>query len=284
MTQQLASVPSAPPPELRYKRPIRLGRVLRELWQGRGLARALAERELRARYKQTFLGFAWAIITPVALMLVFNVFFEKVADVDTNGAPYLLFSYLGLLPWTFFSTSVSSGGVSLVTNMGLLNKVYCPREVFPISSILVAAVDTSIATAVLGVLFAATQYAPRAEAVWVPVLLAVQFGFTLGFVLVVSIVTVYLRDLRQSIPFVLQLGLFATPIGFGLEEIPGSLQPIYSFVNPLVPVIDGYRRTILFGQPPEWGLLGLGALSSLILLVGGYFFFKRLETGVADVA
>lgn len=284
MTQQLASVPSAPPPELRYKRPIRLGRVLRELWQGRGLARALAERELRARYKQTFLGFAWAIITPVALMLVFNVFFEKVADVDTNGAPYLLFSYLGLLPWTFFSTSVSSGGVSLVTNMGLLNKVYCPREVFPISSILVAAVDTSIATAVLGVLFATTQYAPRAEAVWVPVLLAVQFGFTLGFVLVVSIVTVYLRDLRQSIPFVLQLGLFATPIGFGLEEIPGSLRPIYSFVNPLVPVIDGYRRTILFGQPPEWGLLGLGALSSLLLLVGGYFFFKRLETGVADVA
>lgn len=284
MTQQLVTVPSDPPPELRYKRSIRVGTVLRELWQGRGLARALAERELRSRYKQTFLGFAWAIITPVALMLVFNVFFDKVADIDTNGAPYLLFSYLGLLPWTFFSTSVSSGGVSLVTNMGLLNKVYCPREVFPISSILVAAVDTSIATAVLGVLFATTQYAPRAEAVWIPLLLAVQVCFTLGFVLVVSIMTVYLRDIRQGIPFVIQLGLFATPIGFGLEEIPSSLRPIYAFLNPLVPVIDGYRRTILFGQPPEWGLLGLGAVSSLVLLVGGYVFFKRLETGVADVA
>jgi ABC-type polysaccharide/polyol phosphate export permease len=274
----------APPEDLLFRRRVQPLAVLKELWQARELARTLAERELRARYKQTFLGFAWAVITPVMLMIVFTLFFDKVANIDTGGAPYPLFSYVGLLPWTFFSSSVSSASQSLVSNMSLLNKVYCPREVFPMGSILVAGLDTVIATGVLGLLFAVTQYAPRITSVYVPILLAVQLCFTLGVALLAAIATVYIRDLRQSLPMFLQLGLFATPVAFGLEEIPASLRPLYAVLNPLGPVIDGYRDTVLLGQAPDWGLLGLGAASSLVLLLGGYTLFKRLETGIADVA
>ncbi len=273
-----------PPPELLFRRRIRPSVVVRELWGARQLVRTLAERDLRARYKQTFLGFAWAIITPVTLMLVFTVFFKRVARIDTGGAPYTLYAYVGLLPWTFFSSSVSSASQSLVSNISLLNKVYCPREVFPLASILVAGIDTATASLVLGVLFAVHTYAPRPETLMLPLLLAVQVCFVLGVTLLVSITTVYVRDLRQGLPIMLQLGLFATPVAYGIDAVPRGLQPVYAFLNPLAPVIDGYRRTILLGKPPAWGLLALAALSSVLLLVLGYVFFKRLEAGIADVA
>lgn len=276
--------PDSPPEQFLFRRAIRPGAVLRELWHARQLARTLAERELRARYKQTVLGFAWAIITPITLMVVFTVFFKRVARVDTGGAPYTLFAYIGLLPWTFFSSSVSSSAQTLISNMSLLNKVYCPREVFPIGSILVASIDTITATLVLGLLFAINTYAPRLESVWVPVLLAVQLSFTVGVSLIASVATVYLRDVRQVLPILLQLGLFATPVAYGIEAVPVGARPLYAFLNPLAPVIDGYRSTILLGQPPEWGLLGLGAISAVLVLTGGYVLFKRLETGIADVA
>lgn len=284
MTSVALEEPQAPPPELLFKRRIRPLVVLGELWRARELARTMAERELRARYKQTILGFAWAVITPVTLMIVFTVFFERVARVDTGGAPYALYAYVGLLPWTFFSSSVSSGAQSLVGNMSLLNKVYCPREVFPLGSVLVASLDTAIATVILGVLFVITQYAPSPEAVFVPLLLAVQLCFTIGVALAASVATVYFRDLRQGLPMVLQLGLFATPVAYSLESIPAAWRPLYAFVNPLAPVIDGYRSTVLLGEAPRWGLLGLGATSAVLVLVAGYLFFKRMETGIADVA
>lgn len=255
-----------------------------ELWRARELAWTLAERDLRARYKQTFLGFSWAVITPVLLMVVFNVFFKRVARIDTDPVPYALFSYVGLLPWTFFSSSVSGAGMSLTANMSLLNKVYFPREVVPIATTLVAAVDMGIATAILGFLFAIYTFAPKAESIWVPVILIVQLAFTLGIGLIVSVVNVYVRDLRQGLSMILQLGLFATPVVYGIEEIPKALRPLYAVVNPLAPVIDAYRRTVLMGQAPRLGLLLLGAVSSAAVLLGGYALFKRLETGIADVA
>lgn len=274
----------SPPSELLFRRRIRPAAVVRELWGARQLVRTLAERDLRARYKQTFLGFAWAVITPVTLMIVFTVFFKRVARVDTGGAPYTLYAYVGLLPWTFFSGSVSTASQSLVSNISLLNKVYCPREVFPIGSVLVAALDAATASLVLGILFALHRYAPRPETVMLPVLLGVQVCFVLGVSLVVSITTVYLRDLRQGLPILLQLGLFATPVAYGIDAVPRGLQPVYAVLNPLAPVIDGYRRTILLGEPPAWGLLGLAAASAALLLTFGYVFFKRLEAGIADVA
>jgi ABC-type polysaccharide/polyol phosphate export permease len=274
----------APPSELRFRHDTRPMRSLSEIWRSRELIRALAERELRVRYKQALLGLSWAVMTPIALMIVFTLFFQRVARVNTGGAPYPLFAYLGLLPWTFFSTSVSQGGQSLVQNVALLNKVYCPREVFPIASVAVAGTDTALSLVALVGLFVVTGFGPRPEAAWVPVLLLVQVAFTLGVVMLISSVTVYLRDLRHALPILLQLGLFATPVAYGIDVIPTSLRPVYAALNPLAPVIDGYRRSVLLGRTPQLGLLGIGSITAAAALLVGYKVFKRLETGFADVA
>ncbi len=269
---------------MRFRRKLGLRTAFRDLWRARELVRTLTERDLRVRYKQAVLGASWAIITPVILMLVFSVFFKRVADIDTHGVPYPLFSYVGLLPWTFFAFSFNNGSQSLTSNASLLNKVYCPREVFPLASIGVASVDTLVSALVLGVLFMYYGFAPHATSVYAPLLLMVQFAFTVGVTLAVSAVLVYFRDLRQLVPLILQFGLFATPVAYGMEEIPERLRAAYSAANPLAPVIDGYRRTILLGLPPRWDLLAWGALSAFFALVGGYLLMKYLETGFADVA
>lgn len=284
MSEASPRVAAAPPSDILFRLKVRLVPAIREVWRRRELVRTLAERDLRVRYKQAVLGFAWSLLTPLALMLVFTVFFQRVAKVDTGGAPYALFAYLGLLPWTFFSTSVNLGGQSLVTNNQLVNKVYCPREVFPLASVVVAATDTVMATLVLGLLFVITGFAPRATTVWVPLLLAVQVAFTFGVTLVMSAVLVFLRDLRHLLPIILQLGLFATPVAYGMNVVSPSLQVLYCTLNPLAPVIDGYRRTILQGLPPDWHLLGPGAATAAVVLSVGYVVFKRLEPGFADYA
>jgi ABC-2 type transport system permease protein/lipopolysaccharide transport system permease protein len=217
-------------------------------------------------------------------MVVFTVFFKRVADVRTGDIPYPLFSYIGLLPWTFFSGALAKGAVSITQNLTLLNKVYCPREVFPLAAIAVAAVDTTIAVSILGLLFLIYQFMPQPESVWVPVLIAVQLSFTVGVTLLLSALVVYVRDIRQVLPMILQFGLFATPVGYGLEVIPREWWPVYSALNPLAPVIDGLRRTVLEGEPPRLGILAIGAAAGLAWLIGGYLMFKRMETGFADVA
>lgn len=288
-TQALKSSAQAPPAdeppkELIFHRRIHPVVAVRELYRARALLRTLAERDIRVRYKQTVLGLAWAVLSPVLLMVVFIAAFSHGLHVNTDGMPYPLFSYLGLLPWTFFSTSVSVGGQSLVANIALLNKIYCPREVFPLAAVLVGIVDTTIATLVLGILFAQSGTAPAATSVWIPVLFLIQFTFTVGVVLFISIMLVYFRDLRQIVPIILQAGLFVTPVAYGLQVIPAHLRPLYSALNPLGPVIDGYRRAILLGHNPQLGLLGIAAISAVAWLVVGYLIFKRMETRVADVA
>jgi ABC-type polysaccharide/polyol phosphate export permease len=273
-----------PPSDLIFRRAVHPLAMLRELWSRRELVAVLAERELRARYKQTRVGFAWALLTPFVMMVVFTVFFKRVADVRTFGVPYPLFSYVGLLSWTFFSGALGKGALSIVSNLTLLNKVYCPREVFPIASVATAAVDSAIAVSILGVLFAVYQFMPHLASLWVPALMGVQLAFTVGVTLIVSALVVYVRDIRQLLPMALQLGLFATPVGYGLEVIPRSWWPWYSALNPLAPVIDGYRRTVLFGLPPRMDLVAIAAVSSMVILVAGYLAFKRMETGFADVA
>jgi ABC-2 type transport system permease protein/lipopolysaccharide transport system permease protein len=276
---------TAPPPELRFRRRVRLGASLRELWRARELVFSLAERDLRARYKQAVLGFSWAVVTPLLLMVAFSLIFPRVAKIDTGGVPYPLFSYLGLVPWAFFSTSVSQGGSNIINNAGLLNKVYCPREVFPIASVAVAAVDGLIATVVLGVLFVVFSFMPQPESWWVPILLAVQVVFTLGVAMALSAIMVYVRDIRHLLPIALQLGLFATPVAFSLDQLlPAGLQPVYVALNPLGGVIDGYRQAVLYGQTPDLQLLSIAAISATVMFLAAYALFKRLETGFADVA
>jgi ABC-type polysaccharide/polyol phosphate export permease len=273
-----------PSADLRFRRRLSPGRAMAQLWHARELIRTLAERELRARYKQAVLGFAWAVVTPLALMAVFTLFFNRLANIDTGPAPYALFAYLGLLPWTFFSTSVNQGGQSLILNIPLLNKVSFPREVFPIASVAVAGLDMAVALGALGVLFVITGFVPRATSAWVPLLLLIQVAFTLGIAMVGSAVIVYLRDLRHALPVFLQLGLFATPVAYGIDVVPARFQQLYVVVNPLAAVIDGYRRTVLFGQGPRWDLVIPAAVSAFVVLVLGFLVFKRMETGFADVA
>ena len=246
----------------------------------------LAERDLRVRYKQSVLGIAWAVITPVVMMVAFTVIFSRFTHIATGGVPYALFSYMGLLPWTFFSSAINGGGMSLVGNAPLLNKLYCPREVFPIAAIADAAFDALIATMVLVLLFPLTGFAPRAQTFYLPLLLFVLFVFTLGITLIVAAVVVFMRDLRNLLPLVIQLGLFVTPVVYGASSISKSetFLVVYSVLNPLVPVIDGMRSTVLNGQAPQWASLGAGAASAFLFLAAGFVLFKRLETGMADVA
>lgn len=255
-----------------------------ELWQARELIRTLTERNLRVRYKQTVLGFGWAIATPVVFMLAFTLFFQRAGHFSTDGVPYALFSYMALVPWTFFATTVSTGSSSLISNLSLLNKVYCPREVFPIASALTAAFDALISALVLIVLFAVYAYTPAVTTLWAPLLIAVEAAFALGFTLFSASTLVYLRDLRYVVPMVVQIGMFASPVAYSLDVIPKGFRPYYALLNPMGPVIDGFRRTVLHDLPPDWGLLGLAALASAVWLVGGYALFKRLETGFADIA
>lgn len=277
---------SGPPPEIWFRRRHTLVGAFRELRSYDELMLSLAERDLRTRYKQAGLGIAWAVLTPLLLMLAFTFVFTKFTTVNTHGAPYALFSYLGLLPWTFFASSLSLGSVALTNNVSLLNKVYCPREVFPLSQILIAAFDAMIASLLLLVLFPLLGYAPTAEVYYVPLLLFVLIAFVVGVTLATSITLVYMRDLRFAVPLILQFGIFVTPVAYNADVVAGTpaKMMLYSILNPLVPVIDGLRRCCLYGQAPQWWPLFGGACTSIVLLVAGFWIFKRLETGIADVA
>jgi ABC-2 type transport system permease protein/lipopolysaccharide transport system permease protein len=260
--------------------------ALRELWSFRELIMTLAERDLRVRYKQAALGIAWALITPVAMMILFTLVFTKVTTLSTGNVPYPLFAYLGLLPWTFFSGSVTSGGLSLVNNVGLLNKLYCPREAFPLAAMIDAAFDTAIAAVVLIALFPITGFAPKPTLYYLPLLLVVLLIFTLGVTLATSVVVVYMRDLRLLLPLIIQLGMFATPVVYPITRALKTHAALiaYSAVNPLVPVLGGIRACVLYGHAPDWPSLAAGAAGSVLALAFGFMLFKRLETGIADVA
>lgn len=281
-------MPEAPPPELRFKRRTGLVKGVRELWHARELVRTLAERDLRARYKQAVLGFAWAVLTPVALMLVFTIVFQRVGDVSkiaqAHGAPYPLFSYVGLLGWTFFMAAVTQGASAIVSNGPLLNKVYCPREVFPLATIIVALFDMMIAALVLILLFGVYTQAPASTSYIAPLFLVIQIEVALGAALLLSASVVYFRDIRHMLPLLMQMGMFATPVAYGLDQITKEWLVPYVAANPLAAVIDGYRRTMLYGQQPDWKLTGVAALSASLMLLVGYKVFKKLETGIADVA
>jgi ABC-2 type transport system permease protein/lipopolysaccharide transport system permease protein len=277
-------VPLEPPPELRRHRPLHLVRSLGDLWRSRELLLTLTEREVRARYKSALLGFLWAAITPLLLMVVFTLFFDRVADIDTGGVPYSLFTYVALVPWTFFSQSVAFGGPLLVQERDLIAKVAFPRETLSLSAVGVAGFHAAMSLPALVLVFAFQGTWPEPTSWWVLPLLVIQVAWTAGLVLGLSATLVYWRDLRQALPTIIQVGLFATPVAYGTDGIPPELLHVYTVLNPMVGLIDGYRRAVLFGQNPQFDLVALSALGAAIVLVAGYALFKRLEGGFADVA
>jgi ABC-2 type transport system permease protein/lipopolysaccharide transport system permease protein len=276
-------VPDAPPPEWRFRRAFRFKSSLSSLWRSRGIIWSLTIRDLRSTYSQEVLGIAWALVAPVTLMVLFTFLSNRVTGIKTGGVWYPLFAYVALLPWTFFSSSVSSGGTSLVGN-ALLNKVYAPREVFPISDILGSVVNVFFASIALAALFLLDGTWPSATSYWVVPLALILFVFTTGVTLFIAGLTVYLRDMRHALPLILQGGLILSPIIYGMDKIDPALRNLYVALNPLAGVIDGMRRCILYDKPPVASYTLIAAAMACLWLAGSFMLFKRLETGFADVS
>ena len=255
-----------------------------DLWRYRELFVVLAWRDVAVRYKQTVIGLAWALIQPLATMLVFSTIFGKVAKLPTEGsAPYALMVYAGLLPWQLFSTSLTGAAGSLIGNANLISKVYFPRLIVPTASVVVAFIDFLVGFAILLALMLWYQFLPSWQILTLPLFIVMAFLASLGPGLWITALNVKYRDFRYIIPFLVQFGLFVSPVGFSSSVIPDAWKTLY-YLNPMVGVIDGFRWAILGG---ESGLNSMGfSLRCGIIcffLWLGIRQFRKLERSFADL-
>jgi lipopolysaccharide transport system permease protein len=256
----------------------------RDLWRYRELFRVLAWRDLAVRYKQTVIGAAWAIIRPFITMLVFTIIFGRIAKLPSDGtAPYPLMVFAGMLPWTFFSTGLSEASNSLIGNSNLISKVYFPRLIIPTATVVVAFVDFLITFFILILLMAWYRYLPGWRMLVLPVFTLLAFLASMGPALWITALNVKYRDFRYVIPFIVQFGLYVSPVGFSSAIIPEQWRLFYS-LNPMVGVIDGFRWSILGGQSPLY-LPGLAASVSVsaFFLWFGIHRFRKTEKSFADL-
>lgn len=255
---------------------------LRNLYHYREMLGMWVFREIRVRYKQSFLGAAWAILQPLVLMLMFTIVFSMMARFPTDGIPYPIFSYTALLPWTLFATSVSFGVSSLINNMTLVTKTYFPREVLPMGVIGAALFDYLIASSIFIVMLIYYQIPVTIHFLWIPVFLVIQIFLMMGIILLGSAVTVFYRDVRFVVPLLVQLWLYATPIIYPVTLVPEAYRTLY-MLNPMAGIVESYRQVILRGQPPNALDLGLAAAVSVGLFVISYIIFKKLEVRFNDI-
>ncbi len=255
---------------------------LKELWQYRELLYFLSWRDIKVRYKQTILGALWAIVQPFLTMAVFSLFFGKLAGMPSDGVPYPVFAFAALVPWTFFSNGLTQSGNSLVQSAGMLKKVYFPRLIVPVSSILSGVVDFVFAFAVLFAMMLWYGIMPTGNAVWLPLLLLLAFGTALGVGLWLSAMNVQFRDVRYTIPFLAQFWLFATPIAYPSSLLSEPWRTLYG-INPMVGVVEGFRWALLGTATGPGPLLLVSVAAMMLILVSGLFYFRRMETTFADV-
>ncbi|WP_420632190.1 ABC transporter permease [Candidatus Leptofilum sp.] len=257
---------------------------VQNLFQFRELIGMWAFREIRVRYKQSLLGATWAVLQPLALMLMFTFVFSQIARIPTDQ-PYPIFSYTALLPWTLFATSISFGVNSLINNMNLVTKTYFPREVLPLGVIGAALFDFLIASSIFVLLMIYYQVPITIHFLWIPVFLVIQIFLMLGIILIGSALTVFYRDVRFVVPLGLQLWMYATPIIYPItlvEENMPQYRTLYA-LNPMVGIVESYRDVILEGVPPNYSDLGIAAAVSVILFIVAYIIFKRLEVLFNDL-
>ncbi len=255
----------------------------RDLWRYRELFYFLAWRDLLVRYKQTVVGVAWSLIRPLLTMLVLTVVFGKFGKMPSNGAPYPLLVFCGMLPWQFFATALSESGNSLVNNSNLISKVYFPRLVVPASSVITSFVDFLISGAFLVALLLWYHFPPAPSSLLIPLFVLLVFAASFGAGLWVAALMVEYRDFRFIVPFVVQFGLYISPVGFLSTVVPERWRLLYS-LNPMVGVIDGFRWSILGGQNAlYWPGFALSLLTILLLVVTGIWYFRRTERTFADV-
>lgn len=254
-----------------------------DLWRYRELFQVLAFRDISVRYKQTVIGIAWAVIRPVLTMIVFTVIFGKVAKLKADGdAPYALLVFAGMLPWTFFSTALSEASNSMVSNANLISKVYFPRLIVPAATIVVALVDFLISFSLLVAMMLWYQFVPGVQFVLLPLFVVLAFLASLGPSLWMTSLNVKYRDFRYIVPFIVQFGLYISPVGFSSEVIPERWRLLYS-LNPVVGVIDGFRWCILGEVNFYWpGFAASLAVTSLFLWFG-IRQFRKMERQFADI-
>ena len=258
-----------------------------ELRQYQDLFYFLVLRDIKVLYKQTILGFAWAIIRPVFSMIVFSVVFGRMAQVPSDGIPYPIFSYAALLPWTYFATSMTESTNSLVTNARMLTKVYFPRLVIPMTPVLAKLVDFGIAFVILGLMMAWYGIAPTWNIVFLPLLIVLMVLTAAGIGMWLSALSIQFRDVRHAIQFVTQLLMYAAPVVWPVslitEKFGYPVRLIYG-LYPMAGVIEGFRSALIGTNPMPWDLIGMGLVSAMAIALTGAFYFRRLERIFADVA
>lgn len=270
-----------------YKQIIEPGRSERhywkDLWRYRELFWFLSWRDILVRYKQTAIGVAWSVVRPFLTMVVFTVVFGKLARLPSEGVPYPIMVFAAMLPWQFFSNSLSECSSSLIANANLLTKVYFPRLVVPASAVIVSLVDFFISFAILALLMVWYGFSPDWRIITLPLFLGLAFAASFGFGLWFAALNVKYRDFRYVVPFVVQFGLYVSPVGFSSSVVPEKWRLLYA-LNPMVGVIDGFRWAILGGKAPlYWPGFWLSSSLTLLVFLLGVKYFRRTERAFADV-
>jgi lipopolysaccharide transport system permease protein len=255
---------------------------LSEIWEYRELLYFFTWRDIKVRYKQTVLGATWAIIQPFFTMIVFSVFFGRLAKVPSDGIPYPIFSYAALVPWTFFSSGITKSTSSLVSGGNTIRKIYFPRLIVPMSSALSGAVDFVLAFLVLLVMMVFYGIYPTANVVWLPLLLLLALVTCLGVGFCLSALNVQFRDVRHAVPFMVQFWMFATPIAYPSSLLDEPWRTLYG-LNPMVGVVEGFRWALLGTETRPGPVILVSSVVAVALFVWGAFYFRRLERTFADV-
>jgi homopolymeric O-antigen transport system permease protein len=257
---------------------LRLG----ELWQYRELLYFLIWRDVKVRYKQTALGIAWAVVQPFFTMVIFSLFFGRLAKMPSDGVPYPLFAYCALVPWGFFANGLNMGSNSLVESANLIRKVYLPRLAIPIATVLSGGVDFLVSFLLLLGMMTYYGRLPGIAVVWLPLLLLLGLVTALGVSLWLSALNVQYRDVRYTIPFLTQIWMFATPIAYPSSLVPEAWQPLYG-LNPMVGVVEGFRWALLGTATRPGPMLIVSSLAALAILITGTMYFRYTEKTFADV-
>ncbi|MEJ2684987.1 MAG: ABC transporter permease [Candidatus Sulfobium sp.] len=255
---------------------------LKELFEYRELLYFLIWRDIKVRYKQTVLGAAWAVIQPFFTMVVFTIFFGRLAKIPSDGIPYPIFSYAALVPWTFFANGLNQGSNSLVSSANLIKKVYFPRLAIPVASVSAGIVDFVLAFIVLLVMMFYYGIFPTAHVVWLPAFLLLALITSLGVSLWFSAMNVQFRDVRYVIPFLTQIWLFATPIAYPSSLLSEPWRTIYG-INPMVGVVEGFRWALLGTNTAPGPAIAVSSMVSIAILVTGAFYFSYMEKTFADI-
>jgi lipopolysaccharide transport system permease protein len=255
---------------------------LRALWRSRELLYFLIWRDVKVRYKQTLLGAAWAILQPLLTMVVFSIFFGKLARMPSDGVPYPLFAYVALVPWTFFANGLILSSGSLVSNQTLLRKVYFPRLVIPISAVASGLIDFGIAFVVLLGLAARYGVTPTSHMLWLPALVLLALVTALGVGLWFSALNVLYRDIQYVVPFLVQVWLYATPIVYPSSLVPERWRTLYA-INPMVGVVEGFRWALLGTGTAPGPMMLVSSAAAVAILIAGLFFFRRMEKSFSDM-